>query len=363
MEPPSTTSPMTPDCRDFVADIERRAEKARREARFMRRTEQQAYIYDNTFRNDIEAVAYPLTQVLGRIPDFANPRAYCEAMRGLYLTHPNPLMAMAADKVDMHRLCDYLDTPIRPPALYGAYDDPRDLDLTDLPETAMLKIADGCNMNILHGPGLPVTPFALRFFLWKYWHVDHWRRHAELHYRDIPHRLMLEEALLPIEGLTETCLFCAFDEPHMILTKHNYSPNKSYATMGGYLVLEDRLAPIERPARTKKPTLVEACPEQYREAMFETARLIGQHLPSSRVDFMFLGDQCYLGEITVSSAAYVMNYETQAQEDLRLGLFDFSRLPDCLASARKIAADLDWPTEPSFGHYAPDDPRLSTGGH
>ena len=55
-------------------------------------------------------------------------------MRGLYLTHPNPLMAMAADKVDMHRLCDYLDTPIRPPALYGAYDDPRDLDLSDLPE-------------------------------------------------------------------------------------------------------------------------------------------------------------------------------------------------------------------------------------
>ncbi|MCW9043474.1 MAG: ATP-grasp fold amidoligase family protein [Pseudopelagicola sp.] len=360
--PASTSPPMTEDCRDFVAGVEKRAQDATRRARFLPRKERQAFIYDNTFRNDIEAVAYPLAHVLGRVPDFANPTAYCEKMRGLYLTHPNPLMALAADKVDMHRLCDHLDTPIRPPKLYAAYDDPSALDLTTLPETAMLKVSDGCNMNILHGPGLPITPFAYRFFLWKYWHIEHWRRHGELHYRDIPRRIMLEEALLPIESLTETCFFCAFETPYMLLTKHGYAPTKSYATMGGYLALEERLKPIERASKTKKPTFEEACPAQHRDAMFETARLIGAHLPSSRVDFMFHGDHCYLGEITVSSAAYVMTHETQEQEDLRSNLIDVSRLPDCLASARKIAAALDWPTEPSFGHYAPDDPRLATGG-
>ncbi|WP_243613289.1 hypothetical protein [Shimia aestuarii] len=357
-----TTTDMTADCRDYIAEIEARARAAERAARTLPRTERQAFIYDNTFRNDIEAVAFPLAQALGRIPDFINPTAYCEMMRGLYLTHPNPLMPLAADKVDMHHLCDYLDTPIKPTALYGATDDPWSLDLSDLPETAMLKVADGCKMNILHGPGMPVTPFAYRRFLRQNWHLAHWRRHGELHYRDIPRRLVIEEAILPIERITGTCLMCAFGKPHMILTKAGYAPNRPEATIGGYRAMEDRLQLLERDKHLGRPRYTDAMPARFEKDMLETARLIGHSLPNYRVDFMILDDRCFLGEITVSSAALASPYETQAQEDLRMSLFDFSKLPDCLEQGRKIAADLGWPTETSFSHYAPDDPRLATGG-
>ncbi|WP_243613285.1 hypothetical protein [Shimia aestuarii] len=356
------TPDMTADCRDYIAEIEARARAAERAARTLPRTERQAFIYDNTFRNDIEAVAFPLAQALGRIPDFINPTAYCEMMRGLYLTHPNPLMPLAADKVDMHHLCDYLDTPIKPPALIVGYDDPWAADLSDLPQTAMLKVADGCKMNILHGPGMPVTPFAYRRFLRRYWHIEHWRRHGELHYRDIPRRLVVEEAVLPVETITETDIFCAFGEPYMILTTHGYSASNPIATLGGFRVLDDDLKPIERKVSDHTPSLEQALPDRHRDAMFETTRRLAAHLPSCRVDFMFQGDRIFLGEITISSGALIIHYDSPAKEALRMNLHDFSKLPDGLENGRRIAADLGWPTETSFGHYAPDDPRLATGG-
>ncbi|MBR9843988.1 MAG: hypothetical protein GYB25_12570, partial [Rhodobacteraceae bacterium] len=176
---------MSAACRDLIESVEQRRKEAEHRARFVPRTQRQAFVYDNTFRNDIEAVAYPLAKVLGRVPDFASPTTYCEKMRSLYLTHPNPLLSLVADKVEIHRYCDYMDPPIKPPTLYAAYDDPHDLDLGTLPQTAMLKVSDGCKMSILHGPGMPVTRFAYRRFLREKWHIDHWRRHGELHYRDI----------------------------------------------------------------------------------------------------------------------------------------------------------------------------------
>ena len=355
-------STMTPDCRDYIAEVEARAKKAARAARALPRTERQAFIYDNTFRNDIEAVAYPLVRTLGRIPDFANPTTPCERLRSLYLTYPNPLLSLAADKVFLPRYCAHLDTPIRPPDQVAVYDDPHDLDLATLPQTAMLKVSDGCKMNMLHGPGMPVTPFAYRRFLREFWHIDHWRRHGELHYRDIPRRLLVEEALLPIEDIHETGLFCAFGRPYMAITKGGYSNTVFWASRQGLLALEDGLKPLENYRGMRAPTLNEALPPAFRDAMFETARRVAAPLPYCRVDFMMIRDRCVLGEITISPDALSEDYPTAAQQALENSLFDFSNLPGTLAQGHKIAATLGWPTETSFGQYAPDDPRLATGG-
>ncbi|MDV4146047.1 ATP-grasp fold amidoligase family protein [Shimia sp. FJ5] len=346
----------------LVDGVARRKALAEKQARSLPRTARQAFLYDATFQNEIEAVAYPLALAIGRVPNFATPTTYCEKMRSLYLIHPNPLMSLVADKVEMHRYCDLMDAPIRPPKLYAAFDDPSELDLSDLPQTAMLKISDGCKMNILHGPGMPVTPFALRRFLNRYWHVDHWRRHAELHYRDIPRRLLVEEALLPIESLTETCVFCAFGTPYMSLNKTGYSADVHAGRNGGYIALEERLKPLERYADFVTPPYEVAWPERHRAAMLETARRLSAPLPNCRIDFMFIDNRCYLGEITISSAAFTKPYDSLDQEILLGSLYDLTRLPDFLEKGRAIAHSLGWPVDTSFGHIAPDDPRLLTGG-
>ncbi|MDV4146044.1 hypothetical protein [Shimia sp. FJ5] len=352
----------TADCRALIEAVETRARTAEKEARALPRTARQAYIYDHTFTNEIEAVAYHLATAINRVPDFRDPFLYAEKLRSLYLTHPNPLMSLVADKVFLPRYCAHFDTPIRPPKIHAVHDDPADLDLSSLPQTAMLKISDGCKMNLLHGPGMPVTRFAYRRFLRQFWHIDHWRRHAELHYRDIPRRLMVEEALLPIERLSETGVFCAFGRPYMAITKSGYAADRFYGAVDGILALEDSLKPLERYEDMRPPPFGTAFPDPFRDAMLETTRRLAAPLPHCRVDFMLSEGRCFLGEISISPVALRDFFHEPEQQKMDSDLFDLSKLPDCLAQGRAIAAKLGWPTETSFGHVSPDDPRLATGG-
>lgn len=343
---------MTDACRALVDGVEHRARRAWWHSRLKPRTERQAFIYETTFQNEIEAVAYPLAKALGRIPNFATPKTYSEKLRGLYLTHPNPLLSLAADKVEMRRYCMLRDSPIMPPRLLAVHDDPMDLALDDLPEAAMIKISDGCKANILHAPGMPLRPAAYRLFLRRFWHIDHWRRHAELHYRDIPRRILVEEAILPIGELQETGIHCAFGEPYLARTLPNYQ----FTPLGN-----GPAALATDKGKTPVPLSV-SCPEPLREAMMETARRLSAPFPHCRVDFMYIGERCYLSELTISPSGFFKPHQTPGLEELRGDLYDFAKLPETLAQGHRIAADLGWPTETSFGHYAADDPRLATGG-
>lgn len=199
----------------LIHEVEHRASLARKRAWRVPRAERQAFVYDATFRNEFEAVAYPLARRIGRIPDFLNPTTYSEKLRSLFLTHPNPLMSLAADKIEMRKYCDMLDVPSRPPELLQAHKNPQELDLASLPEAAIIKISDGCKMSITHLPGMLLTPLAYRRFLRQMWPIAHWRRHAELHYRDIPRRVLVERLIQPFNGLGETGIHCAMGQPYL----------------------------------------------------------------------------------------------------------------------------------------------------
>ena len=340
---------MTPDCRDFVATIDARERKAWVQARFMPHAKRQKFIYEKMFTNEIEAVAYYLARTLGRIPNFANPQAYTEMARSQFLTHPNPLMSIAADKIAMRDYCDLFDLPIRPVPLIASFDNPDDLDPRDLPPNCMVKIADGCKMHVLNGPGLPLTPFAYRFFLWKYWHVDHWRRHAELHYRDIPKRVLVEEALLPIREIKETSVYCAMGEPYLAIR----------GTLGS--ALRDDLLPLASMSARQHVAMGELMPQAEIAPILDTARKVASSFLHCRVDFMQIDGQSYLGEITMSPGGYYRPVAPNL-ESLRASLLDMSRLPELAETGRKIAAKLGRPTATSFGHFS-GDPRLATAGH
>ncbi|WP_299353705.1 ATP-grasp fold amidoligase family protein [uncultured Shimia sp.] len=342
----------------LIEGIESRAAKARRRAFWLPRKERKKFIYDQTFRNDIEAVAYPLAKGMKCLPNFVDPKTYHEKMRSLYLTHPNPLMSLAADKIEMHKLCSYFDTPIVPLGMYGAYEDPADLDVTTLPETCYLKVNDGCKMNMLHARGKPMTPLWLRIFERKWWHVDHWRRQGELHYRDIPRRMLVEEALLPLNTLRETAVYCIYGEPYVYsIVGFNYH---GYERFRGQVSINGAYQRVAARFGKYLPISIAGTSDEF-EAILETAKRLSRPFAHSRIDFMQNGDRTVVGEITLSPRAFNNPDRDLATEIERGDLIDMDRLEDSLATCRQIAADLGWPVEASFGHLA-EDPRLATGG-
>lgn len=341
---------MTPACAKVLSDVRRRALRAHLRAALRPRAERDRFIYDQTFHNDIEAVAFFLAEKTGEIPDFATPKTYTEKLRGQFLTHPNPLMAIAADKVAMRDYCALFDLPIQPPRLLAVHDSPHTLDPRDLPEAAMIKISDGCAMNLLHSPKTPVTRRRYRRFLRTFWHIDHWRRHAELHYRDIPKRLLVEEALLPAEDIPQLGVYCVTGTPYMI-----FAPPSRMAA------LRPELAPLERQnGRVSTPLSDLASPEEL-ERMLDTARKLSAALFHCRVDFMRVGGRLYLGEITLSPRGHHDWLEPFALERMRGDLLDMSRLPEYVEKGRTIAKALNLSPDTSYGHFA-GDPRLTTAG-
>ena len=103
----------------------------------------------------------PLCCAWARLPDLANPPTYTELMRSLWLTHPNPLWPGVADKIAMRDYVAAHDISIPPLDVLAVHEDATQLDLASLPDEAMLKINNGCNMNLLHTRQQPITPATL----------------------------------------------------------------------------------------------------------------------------------------------------------------------------------------------------------
>lgn len=197
-----------------------------------------------------------------------------------------------------------------------------------------------------------------RIFLWRKWHLDHWRRHGELHYRDIPKRLLVEEALLPPTSLRETGIFCAFGEPYAVNAKgHNFRGHKKFK---GHIPLDDRYAALAAAYGGPLPVEMVGSKDLF-EAMLDTARRLSALFAHCRVDFMHNGDRTVIGEITLSPGGLKHPAASPELEIARCKLIDTDRLDDVLDRGKQIAADLGWPTETSFGNFA-GDPRLTTGG-
>lgn len=331
--------------------VQRRRRLATVSARMLPKASRQKFVYDRSFRNEIEAVAFPMAKNLDWMPDFQSPKSYVEKMRSLWLTHPNPLMSLVADKVAVRDYFALYDLPIKPLDLIGVYEDPADLDLAALPQYCMLKINNGTNMNLWHSPDMPVTPKRLKLFLDRCWNRDHWRNFSELHYRDIPRKLLIEEPMLPLSGLAETGVFCAMGVPYFV----------NYETEGvlGFFTPDGRPRPHFEPSR--KPQGRYDCAPDQLDLMVECARQLSAPFAHVRVDFMQSAGRLVLGEMTLSPGALLGPYRPIEADIERGHRIDLTRLPALLDQGRKIAATLDWPLETSFGHFA-GDARLKTAG-
>jgi hypothetical protein len=231
------------------------------------------------------------------------------------------------------------------------YNAPAEVDLDKLPQRCVLKITSGCDMNLFHTPDNPITKKRFQDFVRTKWRLDHWHRYSELHYRDIPKRIVVEKLWRNPEEIIEVGVYCCMGEPYRFAETHGKLI--SYGSPAG--TASDFDSP-ERPIATLPKNDTAAF-----EAIIEAARLISKPLATCRIDFFYHQEGIALGEITISPGGYIKTMPSPELEAKRLALFDKAKLSDVVAMGTEIAKKLGWPTETSFGHFS-GDPRLATGG-
>lgn len=236
---------------------------------------------------------------LKRWLNLKNPETYADKMVWLTLNWRHPLKTKCADKYRVREYlkecgCEELAVP-----LLGVWERAEDVDFDKLPSRFVIKCNHGCGMNIVVKDKAKLDLDETRRTLNKWLKMNY--GYAELQYRDIPPRIIAEEFL--DDGVHEMPVdykvFCINGKVFGCNAIMDRGTGDNY----GYKeVLMDRNWQRVMAFRNEQPPdLICEKPARY-EQMMQYAERLAKPFPIVRVDFYYVRDKIYLGELTFTSA-------------------------------------------------------------
>lgn len=218
----------------------------------------------------------------------------------------NPLVSQCADK---YRVREYvkscnLDNLLIP--LSGVWNNVNEIDFEKLPEQFVLKCNHGCGFNIIckDKDALDIEDTKRRINEWMA--TDYGKGgDFELHYSRIKPLIICEKYLPSIgKSVVDYKLQCINGEPYcfFICTNRDISGEMHQVDFSSYSLDWNRLDYLKNESKTmvEKP----ACLNE----MLDTARKLAKPFPYVRVDFYWVDNKLYLGELTFTPYGNIMEY-------------------------------------------------------
>lgn len=239
---------------------------------------------------------------LGCDPDLEHPKTLNEKILWLNLRNRDRRWAECSDKVAAR---EFVRTRIGERylvPLLGVYDDPDDIDLESLPDRFIIKAAHGSGWNLIvrdkSSLDWPDTRGKLREWLSRsyYAHKREWQ------YREIPHRLVIEELLVDEAGRVPDdykiwCLRAGDSQTLFVqVDMDRFSDHtRNYYDLDWSLLPFHKLDSPPNPIGRPRP--------QRLDEMVEVARELSRDFCLVRVDLYHLPDRVYFGEMTFTPDA------------------------------------------------------------
>ena len=297
----------------------------------------QAAVYDATFRSDAEAVSYFYALTNDHLPDLDHPTWLNEKIRWQFLHHRNPLMSLAADKIAVREYLLHKQARVEAPAMIATGAAPDDLLAVDLPARFVLKTAHGSGQIRIVDGTTPVPRPELVRQLGAWAEFDQWRHTGELHYRDVPHRWLVEEYVPATREKLEFKVFCFHGEPAFISVITDRDGD-AYSRV--IFDTDWRRVPFGSRGRAHDPRPVPRPADLDR--VLALARLLSEDFLHVRVDFLKFDDRLVFSELTFASLAACHPFRP-IEYNRELGtLINLDRATEYLARGRRIANQLGW---------------------
>lgn len=222
-----------------------------------------------------------------------NPQTFTDKLHWLKIHDSTLLKSFCSDKITLHDYCiEKLGKDICIPIL-KTYNSVNEINLNELPNSFVMKCNHGSAMNIIVEDK---TKFNFQFAKQKLdkWLKEDYSVHSELHYKLIPHKILVEEykANLGRSDLTDYKFFCFNGEPKFcqVITDRRAGEKISHYDLNW------KYSPrYDWKQYSSDPTLEK--PKHY-EKMIEYAKLLAKDFKLVRVDFYEIDDSVYLGELT-----------------------------------------------------------------
>lgn len=253
----------------------------------------------------------------GGVPNLSNPREFNDHISKILLTEPTPLMVQCADK---YAVRDYVEEKLGHHVLnelYGVYSSFNDFyhDLPKLPERFVLKATHGSGWNYICKDKSQINLMQLRAMLNHWLKSNFYHAQREKVYRDIPARFICERYLEDeTGGLSDYKVHCFNGEPkffHVIVGRYTKQVLNTYDVEGKFI-------PVEIRPGLSNPDLILNSSLRFDELM-SYCRSLSREFDYVRVDFYFVGNCFYFGELTFTPGNG--NYSIPQKDDLMLGEF------------------------------------------
>lgn len=240
-----------------------------------------------------------------KVLDLKNPQWFDEKLQylKLYKYSKDELASICADKymvrnyVEKRGCKELLNALVFSCAFKTAEDIPWD----KLPDQFVIKCTHGCKMNIICTDKSNLNKEATIKKLNKWLKEKQWKEQAELHYRKIEPRIIVEKYIdfdttiqgkLPIDYK----FYCFNGEPQLVLVCSNREDSVKYDY---YDMNWNKVTDIVKPEMLSNEKAVK--PESFNKMVEYCKRLVdGERFPFARIDFYESKGKPIFGEITLT---------------------------------------------------------------
>ena len=246
----------------------------------------------------------------GKEINLNKPLYYNEKIQWIKLNYRNPILKKLVDKYEVREYVkekigeDYL-IPI-----YGVYNDINEVNFEDLPKKFVVKLTNGSGFNYIcnNKDEKEIKKIKERFSKWI--KIDFYALAREWAYKDVKNRILVEKYLEDTSKteLKDYKVFCFDGEPKFIQVDYcrftNHKRNL-YTTEWEYMPMKIEYESDPNEIIEKPDKLVE---------MLECSKKLSKGFPHVRVDFYYLDNKIYFGELTFYHGAGYLNFEPKSFE-------------------------------------------------
>lgn len=253
-------------------------------------------------------------RILGYKLDLDNPKTFNEKIQWIKLNDRNPLYTICADK---YKVRAFVEEKIGVQYLINllkVYNNPKEIDFSELPSQFAIKLNTGSSCNIICKDKYQLDENEVRTQFQK-WMKDNsfFKRYKEIHYKGIEKKIICEELLKNTDGtpLFDYKFYCFNGEPYIIMVElgseysmHRNIYNIDWSRHPGYITNPQDEYEVKKPEKL--------------DEMIDLARKLSHGFKEVRVDFYYVNNNIYFGELTFTSGAGFSKFSSY-EFDLELG--------------------------------------------
>jgi hypothetical protein len=266
------------------------------------------------FLTDTYFVKKEFKRRMGYKLDLKNPQSFSEKIQWLKLYYRNPILPKMVCKYESKKIVkDRVGKEYNMPT-HSLYDRAQDIKLDLLPNKVALKVTHGSGKNIISLNKSELNEKEVQTFFKHALSKNYYLHSKEWAYKDVKPRVIVEQLVLEGDNQLpkDYKIHCFAGQPKFIEVDYQRYINHTrayYDEAWNKLDFSHGKKPIHKEKIEKPESLGQ---------MFEIAKKLSVGLPFLRVDFFYVNNKIYVGELTCYPGNGMEKF-TDEKWDLKMG--------------------------------------------